>query len=119
MRILVVDDDGLAAEMTSAILESQGHTTILCENGVEALEKIDEGPAFALIVSDLNMPLVSGIDLFTTLRDQGNQTPFLLLTGDDPEKVRVEVPGLDGCLMKDFSLEQTLPGLIAQVTRTK
>lgn len=115
MRILVVDDDGMAAEMTSAILEEQGHETVQAENGVEAMERVLGDPSIEMIVSDLNMPLVSGIDLFRELRDQGNSVPFILLTGDDPEKSGAEEPALDGCLLKDFSLEESLPEMIAAV----
>lgn len=63
MKILVVDDDLLAAEMTSAILEASGYQTLIAENAIEGLEQIGSND-IALVVSDLNMPLVSGIDFF-------------------------------------------------------
>ena len=119
MRILVVDDDSMAAEMTSAILEELGHETVLAENGVDAMERVSGDPSFEMIISDLNMPLVSGIDLFRELRDQGNNLPFILLTGDDPEKSGAEEPALDGCLLKDFSLEESLPEMIAAVVERR
>lgn len=119
MRILVVDDDSMAAEMTSAILEELGHETVLAENGVDAMERVSGDPSFEMIISDLNMPLVSGIDLFRELRDQGNNLPFILLTGDDPEKPGAEEPALDGCLLKDFSLEESLPEMIAAVVERR
>ena len=59
MRILIVDDDSLAGEIAAAILEETGHECLLAENGVEALEKLDEEPAIELVVSDLNTPLLS------------------------------------------------------------
>ena len=115
MRILVVDDDSMAGEMTAAVLEDGGHEIVLVENGVDAMEKVAADAAIEMIISDLNMPLVSGIDLFRELRSQGCGLPFILLTGDDPEKPRAEEPSLDGCLLKDFSLEESLPALIAEV----
>ncbi|MGE5506782.1 MAG: response regulator [Actinomycetota bacterium] len=108
MRILVVDDDPMAGEMTGAVLEDAGHEVVLAENGVEAIDRLADDDAFDMVVSDMNMPLVTGIDLFRALRDQGAEIPFLLLTGDEPGPLLAEEPRLDGCLTKDFSLETTL-----------
>lgn len=113
MRILVVDDDPMAGEMTAAILEELGHEIVLAENGVEAAELVGSGPPFDLILSDQNMPMVTGIDLFRELRSQQVMVPFILLTGDNPEGLRAEEPGLDDCLLKDRTLLEKLPGVVA------
>ncbi len=117
MRILVVDDDALAGEMTAAILEELGHEIVLAENGVEAAELAGDGSCFDLVLSDLNMPMVSGIDLFRELRSQQIMVPFILLTGDDPQAALALEPELDGCLMKDFSLAEQLPEILAAVVK--
>lgn len=113
MRILVVDDDSMAGEMIAAVLEDAGHDVVLAENGIDATEALSEKGPFDLVVSDMNMPLVSGIDLFRSLRDQGEGIPFILLTGDDPGPLLAEEPRLDGCLIKDFTLETSLIEAIA------
>jgi CheY-like chemotaxis protein len=113
MRILVVDDDPMAGEMTGAVLEDAGHEIILVENGIDATDALSDKGPFDLVVSDMNMPLVSGIDLFRSLRDQGEMIPFLLLTGDEPGPLLAEEPRLDGCLTKDFSLETSLMDAIS------
>jgi CheY-like chemotaxis protein len=115
MQILVVDDDPLAGEMAAAILEETGHECLLVENGIDALEKLTEERDIELVISDLNMPLLSGLDLFQELRNQGFERPFILLTGDDPEPFMNREPGLAGCLMKDASLEETLPALVSRL----
>lgn len=115
MHILVVDDDSMAAEMTGAILEEMGHTAILAEDGIDAVGKLNADGAIEMIISDMNMPLVSGIDLFRELREQGNTLPFILLTGDEPEGLLAGEPRLDACLLKDFSLEESLPQVMAEV----
>jgi CheY-like chemotaxis protein len=115
MRILVVDDDPLAGELTSAVLEGNGHEIVLAENGIEATEKLNADGAIQMIISDMNMPMVSGIDLFRELRQQGVGLPFILLTGDEPEGLLAQEPALDACLLKDFSLEESLPLVIADV----
>ena len=115
MRILVVDDDPLAGEMTAAMVEELGHDAVLAENGVEAAEILGNDSSFGLVLSDLNMPMVDGIELFRELRGQGISTPFFLLTGDNPEEVMLKEPGLNGCLMKDFSLADRLPAILSSL----
>lgn len=115
MRILVVDDDSMAAEMTGAILEGEGHEVILAEDGVDATGKLNADDGIEMIISDMNMPMVSGIDLFRELREQNCTLPFILLTGDEPDGLLLQEPHLDGCLLKDFSLEEALPQMMAEV----
>lgn len=115
MRVLVVDDDALAGEMTAAILEGLGYDPLLAENGVDAMKKLAADAMIGMVISDLNMPLVSGIDLFREMRAQGIALPFILLTGDDPEGPRQQEPNLDACVLKDYSLEDRLPEIIAEI----
>jgi CheY-like chemotaxis protein len=115
MNILVVDDDPLAGEMIVATLESFDHQVSLATHALEALELLADSAHIDLMISDMNMPMVSGLELFDMLRDQGNAIPFILLTGDDPEPLLIQQPALDACVLKDFSLDETLPEMIAQV----
>jgi CheY-like chemotaxis protein len=115
MKILVVDDDSMAGEMMGAVLEELGHVVILSEDGVDAAMKLNADNAIEMVISDMNMPMVSGIDLFRELREQGNSLPFILLTGDEPAGLLLKEPRLDACLLKDFSLEETLPQVMAEV----
>jgi CheY-like chemotaxis protein len=115
MRILVVDDDSMAGEMTAAVLEGMGHEIVLAEDGVDAAGKLNADPGIGMIVSDMNMPMVSGIDLFRELREQGSDLPFVLLTGDEPDGLLAAEPRLDACLLKDFTLEDSLPQVIDAV----
>ena len=115
MRILVVNDDSLAGEMIGAVLEEMGHEAILSEDGVDAADKLNSESDIEMIISDMNMPMVSGLDLFRELREQGNTLPFILLTGDAPDGLRASEPRLDACLRKDFGLDETLPQAIRDV----
>jgi CheY-like chemotaxis protein len=115
MRILVVDDDPMAGELAAAVLEEAGHQCLVAENGVAALELLALHPELDLVVSDMNMPLIGGLDLLRELREQGRATPFVLLTGEDPGPLRERHPGLAGVLAKDGTLEDALPALVAGI----
>lgn len=90
-----------------------GYEVILAEDGVDAAGKLDAD--IDMVISDMNMPMVSGIDLFRELREQGSMLPFILLTGDEPEGLLAQEPRLDACLMKDFTLEESLPTIVVDV----
>lgn len=115
MHILIVDDDPLAAELSAAILQAAGHRTSVAGQALEALEQLEANPHLDLVVSDMHMPLMNGIELFSEIREQGYPCHFLLLTGDAPEELQARQPGLDGCLLKDVSLEDSLPRLVAEL----
>ena len=122
MRILIVDDDPMAAEMISSILQELGHSVLLAEDGMDAVGHLNTDATIEMVISDMNMPLITGIDLFRELREQGSALPFILLTGDDPDKLWALEPRLDACIMKDFDLDSTLPAAMAQactLTATK
>jgi CheY-like chemotaxis protein len=118
MHILVVDDDALAGEMIGATLEMLDHTVILAENGIEAIDHINDHPELELIISDMNMPMMTGIELFHTLLEHEINLPFILLTGDDPEPLLAQEPRLSACLLKDYSLDERLPPLIDTIMKT-
>lgn len=115
MRILVVDDDAMAGEMTGAVLEGLGHEVTLAEDGMDAVTQLNADDGIEMIISDMNMPMISGIDLFRELREQGNTLPFILLTGDEPEGLLAQEPRLDACLLKDFGIEESLSLALAEV----
>lgn len=120
MHVLVVDDDPLTAELVAAILESTGHEATVVGNALEALETVAAMPTIAAVISDLHMPLMDGLDLFRTLREQNQAIVFVLLTGDDPAGPLALEPTLDACLLKDFALEETLlPALDAALARRR
>jgi DNA-binding response OmpR family regulator len=114
VQILVVDDDPMAAEMVAMVLEEEGHLITRVNDGMAALERLGED-GFDLVISDMNMPLVSGIDLFQAMREGGVDTPFLLLTGDDPAPYLSQQPLLDGCMMKSDQMMEQLAGEVIRI----
>ena len=110
--ILVVDDDELTAELTGLILESSGYETVIAIGGLDALEKMAATPTVHIVVSDMNMPFIDGVQLFAELRCQGFKQPFVLLTGEDAAPLRLAHPDMDAVLTKDENLQESLPELV-------
>jgi CheY-like chemotaxis protein len=115
MRILVVDDDPFAADMTSAVLEEGGCDAIVVESVAQAQELLEQDVDFDALVSDMNMPVASGLDLFRWVRARGLSMPFILLSGDDADKWLAQEPEINACVVKDENLETTLMTAIADV----
>lgn len=111
-HILVVDDDPFTAEMTGMILESPEYEIILAEGGVDALEKLASDSDIRIVVSDMNMPFMSGIGLFAEMREQGCTLPFVLLTGEDAAPLRCAHPDMDAIVTKDEDLQESLPEIV-------
>lgn len=115
MKILLIDDDEMSLELMAAILEEAGYSTLLAENAIAAAEILNSTPDVALLVCDMFMPMINGIEFFRELRTQGNPQAFILLTGNDPTPLMAEEPAIDACLLKDFDLAQTLPQEVARL----
>ncbi|MBF0303311.1 MAG: response regulator [Desulfamplus sp.] len=114
-KILVVDDDAFAAELTGITLESAGYDVVLAEGGIDALEKIADDPLIRIVVSDMNMPMVSGVELFEEIRKLGMVQPFVLLTGEEAESLKNAYPAIDAVIAKDEQFQDVLPQLIERL----
>ncbi|MBN2713732.1 MAG: response regulator [Planctomycetes bacterium] len=79
MKILVIDDDDLVREYLSDLLDSKGFDVVTAANGAEGIEEARRG--VDLILSDICMPGLSGLDLLDQLSELGIEVPVILLTG--------------------------------------
>jgi CheY-like chemotaxis protein len=78
-RILVVDDEADNLEVLAALLEDDYHVT-KAPSGPAALELVEKGPAFAVVISDQRMPGMTGIELLSELEQRSPQTVRMMLT---------------------------------------
>ncbi len=81
-RVLLVEDHDLLRRATQRTLEQVGYTVISVNNGQEALTLIREGACFDVLVSDLSMPLMGGVELTLLLDQQGLRPPTVLVSGN-------------------------------------
>lgn len=116
-KILAVDDSKSMRQMVSMSLQAAGHQVTEAEDGAVALD-IAKKESFDLIVTDINMPNMNGIELITHLRTlpQYKFTPILCLTTESSGdmKAKGKEAGATGWIVKPFSPEKLL-SVIARV----
>lgn len=107
MRVLVVDDSLRLRQALAYGLQSFGMTVETAADGAEALAFLD-GPPFDVIVLDLMMPKLNGIEVLKTLRPRREKPRILVLSARDQVDDRVEALdlGADDYLVKPFALEE-------------
>lgn len=112
-RVLVVDDDRDIRDLVTIKLESAGHSVVARSDGAQALDAAQEG-GWSIIVLDVMMPGLSGIDVLRAIRERGDRTPVILLTARGQEK-DIEAgfaAGADDYVTKPFSPR----ALLARIT---
>ena len=120
MRILVVEDDRTVGEYVLRGLTEARYVAELVADGMAGLEKASSGH-FDLVVLDLRLPGLSGIDVLRTLRDRGVATPVLVLTAQDSVEFKVEAlrMGADDYVTKPFAMAELLARVEAISRRPK
>ena len=109
MKILVVEDDKTVGAFVQRGLEEQRFHVELVEDGKAGLERISQG-RFDVIVLDLRLPGMTGIEVLRTVRDRGVTTPVLVLTAQDAVESKVQAlrTGADDYVTKPFAFEELL-----------
>ncbi len=116
-NIALVDDDRNILTSVSMALEAEGHKVATFEDGAAALEKIAEAPP-DLVVSDIKMPTMDGMELLRRIR-QTSELPLIFLTSKDEEidEVLGLTMGADDYVKKPFSQRLLLERVKAVLRR--
>lgn len=114
MEILVAEDDARMASLLERGLSAEGHRVFVASDGRQALEFAGVR-SYDVIVLDVLMPFLSGIEVAKRLRDGNNKTPILMLTARDSPKDAVQGldAGADDYLTKPFAFDEFLARLRA------
>lgn len=107
MRLLLAEDDDLLGDGLCVGLKQAGYTVDWVQDGVAAVNALHD-ESFELVVLDLGLPKMSGMEVLKQLRSSGNNIPVLILTALD--RIEQRVAGLDGgaddYLVKPFDLNE-------------
>lgn len=110
-KILAVDDSKTMRDMVSFALKGAGYDVLLAEDGVDAINVLGGNP-IDLVITDVNMPNMNGIDLVKKLRQEAayQATPILILTteSDDALKQTGRAAGATGWIVKPFVPDKLL-----------
>ena len=108
LNILVVEDNKINQMVTKKLLEKNGHSYQMAENGLEALQLVEQN-TFDIILMDINMPVMNGIEASIKMRSLGIKTPIIALTASDKENILKEIlekkNGLTDVLVKPFEYD--------------
>lgn len=110
-NILAVDDSSSMRQMVSFTLKGAGHNVVEAVDGQDALNKA-KSQQFDLVVTDVNMPVMDGIEFIRNLRGEANYkfTPMLMLTTESAadKKSAGKAAGATGWIVKPFNPDQLL-----------
>jgi two-component system response regulator MprA len=119
-RLLVVDDDPDVRVSVARALGYAGYTVETAPNGADAIAALARSPV-DLVILDVLMPMMNGLDACRELRRKGDGTPVLVLTARDSVDDRVTGldAGADDYLVKPFALRELLARVRALLRRTQ
>ncbi len=119
MRILVVEDDQMLREVVVAVLKEEEYLVQETGNGEEGLYLASQG-VHDLLILDIMLPEISGLEIVKSLRSQNMLVPILLLTAKDSvqDKVIGLNSGADDYLVKPFAIPELLARVQALLRRT-
>ena len=118
-KILIADDSEMNRALLVDILEDQ-YDIVEADNGAAAIDLLTQcGGNFSLLLLDIMMPGINGLEVLKKLRSAGNKTPVLLLTALDsvPDRVAGLDGGADDYLVKPFAFEELLARIRAMLRR--
>ncbi len=109
---LVVDDSKSIRMLVSKVLREAGFEVLEAENGRQAMERLAGRDAIQLVITDLNMPVMDGLELIRAIRADAAQrfTPVVFLTTESGDSLKdaAKSAGATGWIVKPFHPEKVL-----------
>jgi DNA-binding NtrC family response regulator len=115
-RILLAEDDKELRELLALVLETAGYQVCQCSNGEQLMSRLTESSSFNLVISDIRMPGLSGLEVLARRNRKMQQVPFICMTafGDAQTHSRARHLGAVATIDKPFDLDEMME-LVAHV----
>ena len=116
-RILIVEDNRINQTVTRKILENNKVACFIAENGKEAVEQV-KSHQFDLILMDVNMPVLNGLNATKIIRTFNKNVPIIALTAVEVEDVRFEIydSGMNDIIVKPYDMNKFLKVILRNLT---
>ena len=111
LRILIADDDSLIRLIAGAVVQKAGMTVVEAADGAAALAMLDAGEKIDLVLLDLDMPVIGGLDILRRMRAKPDlaRVPVLVLTGAEGDEIQTALAlGAVGVFPKPITAERLL-----------
>ena len=120
LKVLIVEDDNAMAQMCAKLIRRSGHSAVIANSGRDALAIVRTGGDVDAVVSDVQMPQMSGIELLARVREFNSEIPVILMTGyaNVVTSDEARLLGATDYLSKPFNAE-ALVGSLERVFRKK
>jgi CheY-like chemotaxis protein len=122
-RVLIVDDDPTARLLARSVLEKAGYTVEEAGDGLEALERLASSAPVGVVVADLNMPRLDGLELIWEMRaaDAWSHVPVIVVTGETDEVLETKLieEGADDYIRKPLDPRLFLARVAATIRRAE
>jgi two-component system copper resistance phosphate regulon response regulator CusR len=113
MRILVVEDEPRIAAFLVKALLAHGYATEHVVTGGQALERLGGPDRWSLVLLDLGLPDMDGLDVIRSLRDRGSTLPLIVITARATEREQVLSRGANDFVAKPLSMKHLLDRIAA------
>ena len=117
MHILIVDDNKINQKVTQRILEARHFKTTLADDGLQALEQVQK-KKFNLILMDIHMPKMGGIEATEKIRLYNKTIPIIALTAVEIEEARARIiaSGMNDIILKPYDVSQFLTTILRHLS---
>ena len=118
-KIAIIEDDELIREVIKSNLEKKSYD-VKCYSGAETMLSRPDHEVFDLVILDIVLPGISGIDLLERMRNKSDRTPVLMLTVKSDVKTRIDTlnMGADDYIIKPFNMDELLARVSALIRRS-
>jgi DNA-binding NtrC family response regulator len=113
MKVLIVEDDNAMAQMCAKLIRRRGHSPLIASSARDALAMVRDARDIDVVISDVQMPQMSGVELLSRLRALDGTLPVILITGYAHvlSPAQAQALGATDYIMKPFEPEVLIGSL--------